>query len=447
MYGYLESKVNIRNAASYYELTGLFSLQKLTKKLQNYLELHFTTVAETTGFLDLDFALVKKILSSSSLKITSELEVFNAVDAWVNYKKNERKKHAKDLFFKVRLPLLSDTALNYVLHKTSSFKEIDEMRLINYDVPQIKEMFFQNNSSICLRTRHNIQNMFNILVYGYIDEEIFEYQVDGKNLKKFKVFDSEIEKRFNPDLVYLKGDIYFFGGSDNDNKQMTTIEKYSMTTKNSYKKFDLLDDRYFFCACAFMDNIYILGGVYGSIVSQTNIITRSCLEYNPKQDKWKKISNMNKKKFSAACTHFEGHIVVSGGCGDDPYGYLNTVERYDHVSDSWATFAKMNFEHVRHNMIAMKNKLFVVEGNQDIIEVFDSTCNRFAVLKSKLTFSVDNECVIRSVSNGSKLVFFTTQSEIVACYDVERDEWSEEKCEVIKNLDEFSCFQVPRLEI
>ena len=49
-------------------------------------------MAETKNFLELDIESVKKVLLSSDLHITSEIEVFNAADAWIRYKLNERKK-------------------------------------------------------------------------------------------------------------------------------------------------------------------------------------------------------------------------------------------------------------------------------------------------------------------------------------------------------------------
>ena len=42
-------------------------------------------VAETKIFLELDFSQMKKILSSSELHISSEVEIFGAADAWIKY--------------------------------------------------------------------------------------------------------------------------------------------------------------------------------------------------------------------------------------------------------------------------------------------------------------------------------------------------------------------------
>ena len=82
-------------------------------------------LAETNNFIELDFFTVSKILTSSELNITSELEVFYAADKWLTYNITNHSRFAKSLLQKVRLPLLSYHALHYLLNRTSSFTAID----------------------------------------------------------------------------------------------------------------------------------------------------------------------------------------------------------------------------------------------------------------------------------------------------------------------------------
>ena len=58
---------------------------------------------------------MKKILFSSEIYITSELEVFTAANDWISFKLNKRKKFAKSLLMKMRFPLLSDPSLKHLL--------------------------------------------------------------------------------------------------------------------------------------------------------------------------------------------------------------------------------------------------------------------------------------------------------------------------------------------
>ena len=91
-------------------------------------------VAETSGFLELDIFSVKKILQSSNLCITSEIEVFHAANYWVCHNSEQRSKFAKDLLLSVRLPLLSEPALTYLLQDTSSICDVNECNSIMNDI-------------------------------------------------------------------------------------------------------------------------------------------------------------------------------------------------------------------------------------------------------------------------------------------------------------------------
>ena len=79
----------------------------------------FSMFADSEIFLELEFNYIIKIISSSGLNIDSELQVFNAADSWLSHDITERSKYAKDLLSKVRLPLLSISALKQVLNRVS----------------------------------------------------------------------------------------------------------------------------------------------------------------------------------------------------------------------------------------------------------------------------------------------------------------------------------------
>ena len=97
----------------------MFELSKLAQVTLQYIERCFTMVAETHNLLMLYFGLIKNILISPELHLTSELQVFDAVDYRIS-NIEQRSKFARDLLFQVRLHLQSDKALTVLLNKTSS---------------------------------------------------------------------------------------------------------------------------------------------------------------------------------------------------------------------------------------------------------------------------------------------------------------------------------------
>ena len=191
------------------------------------------------------------------------------------------------------------------------------------------------------------------------------------------------------------------------------MTKYSPVTNTWEVIGDMHDDRSRFCACSFMDNVYLIGG---PILWENS----SCIEFNTKNLTWKEVAGMNEPRKHPSCAVFEGRIVTSGGFR---FERLNTVEMYDHLADSWSYMPNMIETRYRHKSVAIKNKLFVVGGITSSCEVFDSNSNKFVLLKQHLTFVnfVGNAGCVTSV--GSKLVVFSEQA--VLFYDVKNHKWSQ----------------------
>ena len=99
-----------------------------------------------------------------------------------------------------------------------------------------------------------------------------------------------------------------------------SVEKYSPSTESWEKVADMYDEREYYCACSYMDHVYIIGGCLTYRIN-------SCIKFDTINQTWRAISRMNERRHCAACAVFEGNIVVSGGYNE------NTVEVYDHVDD------------------------------------------------------------------------------------------------------------------
>ena len=156
---------------------------------------------------------------------------------------------------------------------------------------------------------------------------------------------------------------------------------------------------------------------------------------------------MNEGRIRAACTVFEGRVVVSGGYGNNVF-ITNTVEAYDHVADEWTYMPNMIMGRESHGSVAMKNKLFVFGFGS--AEVYDSTCDKFVALKKKpSTFKFNKTIYLQTFSIGSKFVTFGYNSSTALCYDVEKNEWSEEPFEATYDYDigRYSCTLVPKMEL
>ena len=102
--------------------------------------------------------------------------------------------------------------------------------------------------------------------------------------------------------------------------------------------------------------------------------------------------------------------------------------------------ANMNSSKSWHSLVVVKNKLFVIGYGIDTCEVFNSRCKTFVAIKSPQTSYL---LLNKAISIGSKIIAFQNTTSLVFCYDVEKEEWSEESCEVTQDLRYFSCVKLP----
>ena len=223
-----------------------------------------------------------------------------------------------------------------------------------------------------------------------------------------------------------------FGGWDNDYELVKSIEKYSPSTNKWTVVNKTFVNRFNFCACAFIDKIFILGGHYDKIVP-----TSSCLEFDTKDNSLKEVSAMNIVKTNAACVVFQGNIVVSGGENNTDI-VLNRVESYNVFANKWTMMPNMINDHIYHNLVVVKDKLFVIGNEIDTCEIFDNECKKFISLKHPPSLD-DNECV----TIGNRIVVFQNAKSSVIVYDVDKDKWSEESCELTQDLSNFTCAKLP----
>ena len=203
--------------------------------------------------------------------------------------------------------------------------------------------------------------------------------------------------------VVTSSDVYRFCGKDglnvyryegNDN----FIHKY-------YKKIELPENAILQFFCSFMKNLFVY------IKSQCKPNIKYCLMYNIQTSQWTYIADTNSYREKAACTIFEGKIVVSGGeCGFSQSS--KTVESYDYYEDCWTYLPDMIESRCDHGAVSIDNKMFVIGGNvNSSCEVFDSTSRKFTYIKNMFVNYYDSATHIsathvRAVGIDRKIIVF-----------------------------------------
>ena len=136
----IKNKLQIENVASYYQIFKLFSLQAVCETTTFYFERCFAMVVETKNFMELAHHFVSKILASSRLAITCEVEVYIAAKNWLHHEEGggQRGKFAKDLLLKVRFGSLSHHTVELILNDSPPFSKNAECVELLREVHKLK---------------------------------------------------------------------------------------------------------------------------------------------------------------------------------------------------------------------------------------------------------------------------------------------------------------------
>ena len=379
---YTRKYINIKFISRFNKLIVLqrmFKMPGFSQLTRMYLKRRFTVFVETKCFLQLDYAEVFELLSSSGLQITSEIEVFAAADRWISHNPGKRNKHAENLLLQVRFPLLSDYAVELILRKTSSFQQVEECRAKINEILK-HEINFLEESKKYFTNRYCPDSSFSVFNHGNNRPALYTIgkvnKVDQNSLKCVRK--NGFKRRFAENAVCFREEVFVFSGNFDDG----SVKKYSPVS-NTCEVVANLDDESFehayYCICVLMDKIYLMGGE-----SMNEGLSDICLEFDPKTYQWKERARMMEFRANPACAIFAGRIVVSGGLvynnGEVNDNYWNvpgyhlatrSVEEYDHVRNSWSEFARMINPRCCHQSVSVGNKLFVNGGGTDTCEVYD----------------------------------------------------------------------------
>ena len=439
----IEGLTNIKNLLPTYVLSKIFNLQVVSNQSLSLIKCFFTTIVETRNFLELDYAFVAKILASSALYITSEVEVYRSGHAWLRHKIHDRKDYAKRLLLKVRLSLLTNDALKYILNEPSSFTENGDCVALISGVLKNVEKLKEPQAGLSYNHRYCHHGSFSFIVCGGFKkntnaDDIFAKTVDvvsSSTLKHLKRLADLKRGRRNCNAVRIKDEVYVIGGEIitgvfNERILIRSVDRYSFKTKKWKKITDVVDERNSYSATAFMDKIFLLGGkIRGRPCN-------SCLEYDTKNCKWKICADMNEQRSSTASAVFEERIVVCGGKGivSEP---LNTVASFDVFANKWWPMPSMVYTKIHHDVVVVRNKLYVVNHGYNRSEVYDSVSKKFNCLK----FDRYIGSGIKAVAIGCKIFIFHRYIKVVLCYDVNENEWSADYFYYDKT--NYSCVKIP----
>ena len=386
---------------------------------------------ESNSFLQLDYHSLAKVVSSSNLNVTSELQVFDAAANWLRHSFKKRSQFAKSLMLKIRFGAMSHRSTKRILSKTPKLAAT---------IGEILKDDFLKGKSHPMVSRWCNQSDFGILLCGGADMKKLKCVKRAHRIdRNGEIADlPEMPRvRENGQIVCLRGEIYALGGLNAEERPEMSVEKYSPELGRWRFVCRARDKRDRFCACAFTGSIFVIGGRWRKDAQNF------CLRFDPKKrwKRWKRTEQMIGARCSAACAVYRGKIVVAGGEND--VALLNSVESFDR--DKWSAMPAMIGERSYHSLVANGRKLFAVGGLGYIgfpapeVEVFDGTV--FVAVKNCNFRLYGDAC--NCVLVAGELLVFRDMKQSFLRYDVDKDVWTEVECKMPKNLSRFAVAKLP----
>lgn len=92
-----------------------------------------------------------------------------------------------------------------------------------------------------------------------------------------------------------------------------------------------------------------------------------CFRYDPKENKWSKVSPMTTRRLGVAVAVLGGYLYAIGG--SDGQSPLTTVERYDPRQNKWSQVSPMSTRRKHLGCAVFNNLIYAVGGRDDCMEL------------------------------------------------------------------------------
>lgn len=317
---FLQQEINPHSCLDVAAFAEAYDMVPLLEVADDFVLRQFQKVACTSKFKDLPAKHLLKYLNSCSLCVPSELVVFKAVVAWIQAKPKRRVKLANELMKTIHFPLMT-------------FKEFKEVQSLNmwsdHSLAELYEAVFEdfcsNETAPQSQCRIYLPKDSLVLIGGdQICEDLGDRSISrelwfGNSLVNHTGIKKAMEwrrlgempepARFRHEVAVLNGQLYMFGG------------------KRYYGINDTLDSVY---------------------------------RYDPLQDSWEKLAEMQEKRCAFSVVVLDGNIYAIGGhCDPD---YIESVEQYSPTANSWGFTCPLDLPLSGHVAKVLQGQIFVSGG-------------------------------------------------------------------------------------
>ncbi|NXL41402.1 KLH17 protein, partial [Podilymbus podiceps] len=429
---FLLSQLDPSNCLGIRGFADTHSCSDLLKSAHKYVLQHFVEVSKTEEFMLLPLKQVLDLISSDSLNVPSEEEVYRAVLSWVKHDVDSRRQHVPRLMKCVRLPLLSRDFLMSNVDTELLVRHHSECKDLLIEALKYHLMPEQRGVLSNSRTRPRRCEGASTVLFAVGGGSLFAIHGDCEaydtRTDRWHMVASMSTRRARVGVAAIGNKLYAVGGYDGTS-DLATVESYdpvtnswqpevSMGTRrsclgvaalhgllyaaggydgasclNSAERYDPLTGTWTSIAAMSTRRRYVRvatleGNLYavGGYDSSSHLATVE--KYEPQINTWTPIANMLSRRSSAGVAVLEGMLYVAGG--NDGTSCLNSVERYNPKTNTWESVAPMNIRRSTHDLVAMDGWLYAVGGNDgssslNSIEKYNPRTNKWVAASCMFT--------------------------------------------------------------
>ncbi|XP_071315256.1 kelch-like protein 33 [Trachinotus anak] len=295
---FLRQEIGASSCLDIASFAEAYGMSELLEEANDFVLRNFWEVSSTAKFQDLPAEKLLDFLQCDGLCVPSELAVFRAVISWIEADPEERLGQAHLLMATVRFPLMT-------------FREFREVRAINL--------------------RMECSGKKEVELYGSALKEFgFSLPETQDQCRVRRPKDSLVlvgGDHLNPDMGQrvASRELWFANSLRSGTGLVKEIE---------WRKLGEIPDKPKFRhgVAAMEGRLYVFGGCY--FYAKDNIM-KSVYSYDPVQDSWKRLADMQEFRSNFSVVEHEKHLYAIGG-DKEINTNVDSVEMYNPDTDSWS---------------------------------------------------------------------------------------------------------------
>ncbi|CAH1795785.1 unnamed protein product [Owenia fusiformis] len=355
---FLGEHLNKTNCLRMLNLAFTYRLNGLTEKCLKEAAEHFSQLASGIDFLQMESEHVLALLARDEVNVKrGELEIFEAVLAWIKFDKTSRLDYASELFETVRLPLLNPSeivdhveSVDYLMEDSRCQELVKEA--LHYHCLPARQSILQSPRTLprctskveCVIAMGGAPRMKN-------DEVGRDVTYFDPTTKEWNFLTRLNEPRHHHAVATLGGFLYVAGGeTTNDQRSpLATAFRYDPRNDTWLKIASMNHSR----------ESFQLGVLAGGRVDQEESLS-AVERYNPAVDRWDLVSPISSARRSVAIAAHGGRLYAVGGSGDKRI--CSKVERYNPLLDEWEQRRMLSTPRFFANLASVRNRLYLIGG-------------------------------------------------------------------------------------